>query len=444
MRFLSDGIPEDVVRSLGRIRTLRVIASSSAARFRDTNDPQQAARELGVEAVLVGGLRTVAGTVVLDAELVQADDGTALWGKKYTRQVADLVALEQEIARDLCEEVRLELAPDKRRDPRPEAYEAYLRGKREVGKETAPALKRGIEYFHQAMELDPDYALPYAALGLVYGRKVLLGLGPTRDGVMQQVALAQYALTLDESLPEGHYSLAVAAEIRGDIEEFERRTARVLAFNPNFAQAYAERAIVLVLARRFEEAEEAFQKARALDPLSPRVLTAYGGALGVAGEFDRAITVLRSATEEFPDYGHAPPYLAMISSYAGRHADALEAMEHARTETNPNVLVWKGIVLARAGRTAEARAIADEVEDLARTRYLMTYYRAQLHAHLGDRETAFALVAEGLSARDWHNDWLSFDPGFLVLRDDPRFFAMLKEWGVLGVANTLRSASPAA
>ena len=434
MRFLSDGIPEDVVRSLGRIPALRVIASSSASRFRDTHDPQQAARELNVEAVLVGGLRVVSGMVVLDAELVNAADGTAVWGKKYTRQLVDLVALEEEIARDLCEEVRLELSPRANRDPRPEAYEAYLRGKREVGKETVQALRKGIEYFNQAMQLDPDYALPHAALGLIYGRQALLGIGPTRDCVMQLVALAQCALSVDELLPEGHYALAVAAEIRGDMEEFERRIARVLDLNPNFAQAYTERANMLVVARRFEEAEAAFQKARQLDPLSPRVLTSYGGRLGILGQFERALTVLRSATEQFPDYGNGYPYLAMISSYAGRNEDALEAIEHARVETNPNVLVWKGIIFARAKRLTEARAIADEADDYARTRFLMTYYRAQLRAQLGDRDAAFALIAEGISARDWFYDWLTSDPGFDILRDDPRFPRLLKEWGIAPVA----------
>ncbi|HJQ38346.1 MAG TPA: protein kinase [Thermoanaerobaculia bacterium] len=444
MRFLSDGIPEDVVRSLGRIPTLRVIASSSAARFRDVADPQEAARALNVDAVLVGGVRTISGRVLLDAELVRALDGTALWGKKYTRKAADLVALEEEIARDLCDEVRLELAPQSRRDPRPDAYEAYLRGKREVAKETVPAIRRGVEHLRQAMELDPDYALPHAALGLVFGRKALLGFGSTRDCVMQQVALAQYALQLDESLPEAHHTLALAAQLRGDLEEFERRTARVLALNPNFAPAYAERANMLVFAKRFEAAEIAFQKARELDPLSAHVLTSYGARLGVLGQFDRALTVLRDAAEQFPGYGHVYPYLAMISSYAERHADALEAMERARTETNPNVLIWKGIVLARAGRLAEARAIADEGDEIARTHYLAEYYRAQLRAHLGDRNAALALVAQSLTTRDYRTELLPFDPGFAVLRDDPRFFTMLRDWGILAAAPTLRSASPAA
>lgn len=134
LRFLSDGIAGEVVRDLGRIPALRVIANSSASRFRDTPDPQKAARELGVDAVLMGSLRTTSGRALLDAELVKAADGTALWGKKYERRMTDVAALEQEIARDLSEEVRLELAPRRGHAPKPSAYVAYLRGNSELAK----------------------------------------------------------------------------------------------------------------------------------------------------------------------------------------------------------------------------------------------------------------------------------------------------------------------
>ncbi|HEU4888287.1 MAG TPA: protein kinase, partial [Thermoanaerobaculia bacterium] len=262
LRFLSDGIAQDVVRNLGRVPALRVIASSSASRFRDTNDPQRAARELNVDAVLTARLRTAGDTVLLDAELVKAADGTALWGKRYTHKLTDIVTLEQEIARDLCDEVRLELAPRRSREPNAEAYQAYLRGSTEIEKATGPAMTKGIEYCHRAIELDPDYAAPYAALAHVHGRRAILGLAPTRESVRQQEALAQKALSLDESLPEAHWSLAIAAGLRGDAAEYERRAARVLELNPNFTSAYIERTNHLVLAGKFEEAEAAYQKAR--------------------------------------------------------------------------------------------------------------------------------------------------------------------------------------
>ena len=424
LRFLSDGIADDVVRNLGRIPALRVIASSSASRFRGTSDPQQAAKELNVDAVLTGRLRTASEMVLLDAELVKGEDGTALWGKRYAHKLKNVVTLEQEIASDLSDGVRVELAPRRSRAPNPEAYEAYLRGKTEIAKETPVAWKAGSEYLRRAIELDPDYALPYAALGLVYGRRAILGMAPPRDSVPQQIALGRKALSLDESLPEAHYNLALAAELTGDLPEFKRQLDLALTLNPNFAQGYVERAYLLIRAKQFEEAEAAYQKARALDPLAPRVMTAYGAHLGVARQYDHALAILRQAVEQFPEYGHAYSYLAVISSYAGRHAEALAAIEHARAETSPNVLVWKGLVLARAGRIAEARAIAAQVDDFAKTRYLLTYYRGQLRAALGDRDAAFALIEQGLREGDWYYDWLAFDPGYDVLRSDPRFAAL--------------------
>ncbi len=426
LRFLSDGIAQDVVRNLGRIPALRVIASSSASRFRDSNDPQRAAQELNVDAVLTARLRTAAQTVLLDAELVRASDGTALWGKRYTRKLTDIVTLEQEIARDLCDEVRHELAPRPNREPSAEAYEAYLRGNTEIEKATAPAMKSGIEYYRRAIELDPDYAMPYAALAHVSGRQAMLSLAPTRKSVIEQVALARKALSLDQSLPEAHWNLAMAAGLRGDTAEYERRAARVLELNPNFAAAHLDRATRLVLAGSFVEAEGAYQKARALDPLSPRAMTAYGLFLGVKRQYDRALTVLHHVTEQFPEYANTWPYVSMINSWAGRHDDALAAFAHVQMETNPNTTVWKGIIFARAGRIAEARAIADQVDEMAKVRFLQPYYRAQLHAALGDREVALTLCEQTVRDGEWLVPWLPFDPGLDVLRSDPRFAALLQ------------------
>lgn len=426
LQFLSDGISEDVVRNLGRIPTLRVIASSSTSRYRNVEDPQRVAVELKVDAVLIGRLRANAGTVVLDAELVKAADGTALWGKRYARELTDVVQLEEEIARDLCDEVRVELAPQQRRAPLPEAYDEYLRGKLEVARETAPAFTKGIEHFGRAIELDPEWAVPYAALGQVYGRRALLGIASTPDSISQLRALGQKALSFDETVPEAHYILAVAARLEWNSSAFERHISRVLALNPNFAQAWVERAVGYGFDGRFDEAERAFQQARTLDPLSPRIMTAYAGTLAYMRQLDRALTILRNATAQFPDFAIAYAYLAICSCVAGRMADALAAIERAPAETIPNVMMWKGIILARAGRMAEARAIAAQIDEIARTRYLMTYYRAQLRGHLGDLDDAFALIEQGLREGDWYYRLLYTDPGWDVLRGEPRFQALLE------------------
>jgi len=427
MSFLSDGIPEDIVRDLGRVAGLRVIASSSAARFRDAADPQQAARELNVEAVLVGGLRTISGTVMLDAELVKAADGTALWGKKYTRRLTDIIALEQELARDLCDEVRLKIAPPTSRAPDPAAHAAYLQGNVEVMKDTTQSLQKGVEHFHRAVEIDPEYALPYAALAMVYGRMARLGMAPTRESIPQQIALANKALSLDETLPEAHWNLAFAALQMEDMPEYERRSARVLELNPNFAPAYVERANQLVLAERYEEAEAAYLHARSLDPLSVRVMTGYGGHLSYKRRFDRAVEVFRGATEQFPEAVNAWACYALLTAYAGDTREGLSIIQGIDTGANPMYELWKGLILVWNGRTAEARAIADRADELAKNRYIVPYYRAMLRGQLGDLDAAFALIERGIRDGEWWFIWLPHDAGFDPLRSDPRFAEMLRK-----------------
>ena len=426
MQFLTDGLADDVVRDLGRIPALRVIASSSAARLRDVSDPQQAARDLNVHAVLVGRLRMASGMVLLDAELVKGSDGTALWGKKYTRALTDLVTLEQEIARDLCAEVRLELAPRSVRATDVKAYEAYLRGRREVAKETGASLNKAVEHFGEAIDIDPQFALPYAGLAQVYGRQTVIGLVSTRDGTTQATIAARKALSLDPSVPEAHWSLALAAELLGEAQEYERRLARTLQLNPNFAPALGHRAGRLVLDQQYDEAERAYQQARVLDPLSPRTMTSYGFRLILRRRYDRAIEVLRTATEKFPDDVTSYAYLGLAYSHAGRHADALAMWDHhVPVDNNPNLTLWRGLVLARAGRMKEARAQMDRVEAMAKTRYVPLYCQAFLYSELGENDAAMATLDQAVREGDWHLEWLGFDPAFDRVRSDPRFPPLL-------------------
>jgi TolB-like protein/Flp pilus assembly protein TadD len=425
--FLSDGIAEEVVNDLSRIPTLRVIASSSAARYRDRDaDPRIAARELSVDAVLVGKLRTAEGVVSLDAQLVRAVDGTALWGKRYSRTLSNVITLEAEIAHDLSDEVRWKLAPQRNTTRNGAAYEAYLRGQQEFRKQTAPGLKNAIEHFNHALELDPQFAVAWAALAQAHGRQGILGIVQTRDGLLQEEAEARKALAIDDSLAQAHWTLALAAGTRGDRQEHERQRARVLELDPNFAPAYFDQANSLVLQGKINEGVDTFAEARRLDPLSPIPASSFGIHLYLVRHYDEALKTLTMVTEQFPDYANAHAYLAQVYSVMGRHAEALTAIDQEKQEDNPNFRTWRGIVLARAGRAAEARAIADAVDSEAKTRFNAPYQRAGLRAILGDRDRAIALLEEAKRDGDWHMSWLPFDPSLDSLRKDARFAALTK------------------
>ncbi|HEU4886566.1 MAG TPA: hypothetical protein VFV49_01675, partial [Thermoanaerobaculia bacterium] len=170
-----------------------------------------------------------------------------------------------------------------------------------------------------------------------------------------------------------------------------------------------------------------YQKARAIDPLSPRMMTGYGFLLGLMRQYDRALMVLRESVEQFPEYVNTWSFIGLTSSWAGRHDEAIAVQSRMMpTETNPTVLVLKGIILARAGRIAEARAIAGQADEMAQVRFMQPYYRAQLHAALGDRELALTLLEQTVRDGEWFAAWLPHDPGVDVLRSDPRFAALLQ------------------
>ena len=147
---------------------------------------------------------------------------------------------------------------------------------------------------------------------------------------------------------------------------------------------------------------------------------------GVRRRYDHALVVLSNGTRQFPEYSNTWVYISMIHSWAGRHDEALAAFANLQMEANPNTLVWKGTILARAGRTAEARAIAEQVDAAAKTRFLQPYFRAGLHAALGDREVALTLLEQVVRDGEWFIAWIPHDPGLDVLRSEPRFAPLLQ------------------
>ena len=334
---------------------------------------------------------------------------------------SEVAALERDVLRDLCEHARLKPSPPRALVRSPEAYTALQRGRRAMRQQTAPSLKAAIEEFHKAIELEPDYAEAWVALGYAHGRQAVIGVVPTRDGVQQEKVETQKALMLDGTLAEGHFQLAMVASVAGDEAGYDREIQRALELDPNFARAWLDRADKLVMQKRFEEAESLYQRARSLDPMSPGVMSSYAVHLFLMRRYDQAAAILFNQTEQFPEYVNGIAQLALVYSYMGRHEDALTQIERADLTMNPNFVVWKGIVLARAGRVPEARAIAQQVDDSARARFYPPYYRAVLHAQLGERDAAFLLLEQAKLTGEWEMARLPYDPGFDPLRADARF-----------------------
>jgi TolB-like protein/Flp pilus assembly protein TadD len=424
--FVGEGMADEIVRDLSRIDGLRVIAPSSTARYRGTVDPRKAARELNVDAALVGNLEVIGERLSLDARLVRAADGMQLWSRRYSSDVSQAATLQREVVTDLGEGVGWKAAPPRAQTRNPEAYAAYQHGRHAVQKQTAPSLKEAIEYFHKAIELDPDYAQAWAALAYAHGRQGIIGVVSTRAGIQQEKAEAEKAVALDPSLPDGHLYLALVASVAGDEAVYQREMARVLELDPNFAEAWLDRANHLLLQKKFAEAETMYQRARSLDPMSPHVMSSYGAHLIVMRQYAAAVTVFFNLTEQFPEYQTGIANLGMTYSYMGRHAEALAQIERVNLAMNPNYALWRGVILARAGRVQEARAIAAQTDDAVKVRFFPPYYRAMLRAELGDRDKALALLEEVKRNGDWQVKFLPYEQAFDSLREDPRFKALLR------------------
>jgi len=428
---ISDGLAEGVTRELSRSAGLRVIATSSMERYRGGADRQQVARELHVDAVLIGMLQSSHGwlgrSLTLSVALVSGANNEVIWTEQFPVVWPDTwPPLEYEIAESVCNETTGHGFLDPlQQTANQTAYEAYQNGQRQLRLQTAPALQYAIAYFHQAIDLDAGYARAYVGLATAHGRQAVLGLVPNRAANEQELAELRKAVALDDSLPDAHFALAMIAISKHDEAEYQRQLARTLELDPNFALAHLERANQFLFRRKFAEADEEYQRARSLDPMSPGISSSYAIHLLLMRQYEHARSILFNMTEQFPDYPNATAYLAFAYSYLGRHADALAAIEQAKPSDNPNVLVWKGIMLARAGRVDEAMRIAKVADDLSRSRFLPNYHRAQLRANLGDREGALSLLERAKAIGEWQLAWLPYDPGFDSLRSDARFNALI-------------------
>jgi TolB-like protein len=277
MDYLSDGITEGVIDRLSGLPTVKVISRTSAFHFKGRDiEPQKVARELGVDALVTGRVVQRGNDLSVSAELVDAREDKQLWGEQYSRKLADIASVQQEIATAVSGNLRLRLTSEeksrlaKSSATNPETYQLYLKGRYHANQATAAGLKKGIEYFQQAIERDPGYALAYASLADSYSA---LGGGwqylPPSDTLPKAKAAAMKALELDDTLAEAHAALAYATFFDWDWPSAEREFKRAIELNPNSAVSHDRYAECLKTRLRFDESMEEARRAQELDPLSP-------------------------------------------------------------------------------------------------------------------------------------------------------------------------------
>ena len=430
--YLSDGITESLINNLSQLPHLQVMARSTVFRYKGANvDPLQAGRELKVGAVLTGRVTQRGDTLVIAAELVSVAQGNQLWGEQYNRKLTDILAVQTEIAKAITDKLELRLTGEqaerlvKHYTENTEAYQLYLKGRYYWNQRTPAAVKKGLEYFQQALEKDPSYPLAYAGLADSYavGNGSYLGLSP-HDARPRAKAAAMKALELDDTLAEAHTTLAdCLLYYDWNWEGAEHEFKRAIELNPNYATAHQWYSELLWSLGRHEEAIAEAKRATELDPLSLIINVTLGNALYYARRYDQAIEQYRKALEMNPDFVPGHWGLAIAYAQEARFDEAISEAEKVVfiTRRDAGAVALLATLHALAGKRSEARKLLDEVQDLSKRAYFQPSNIARIYAALQERDQAFTWLEKGYQGRDGGLLWFFADPASDLLRDDPRF-----------------------
>ncbi|HEV8368605.1 MAG TPA: protein kinase [Pyrinomonadaceae bacterium] len=437
--YLSDGISETLINSLTQLQQLRVVARSTAFRYKGKEvDPQAVGRDLNVRAVLMGRVRQAGDSLNVQVDLVDATTGAQLWGQEYDRKFSDVVAVKQDIAREVTQKLRLRLSGAEqqqlaRRDTaNPEAYQLYLKGRYYWNKRTAEGLKRAIEQFQQATDKDPNYALAYVGLADCYLVLEQYAGTPTSETLPKARAAVLRALQIDDSLAEAHASLAQAYKQSWQFEEAGKEFKRAIELNPNYPTAHHWYSQYLVTMGRLDEAVTEIKRAQQLDPLSPVINAAAASTYRQKGDLDAAMEQCKGISELDPTFRFAHACLGGVYQKQGRYGEAIGEFRKAveasgRASENLSAL---GHCYAISGRRSEAMATLKELEGKYAKRESAAFNLAAVYAGLGEKDQAFAWLEKDFQSRSGTLFQITFLPTFDTLRSDPRYADLLRRMGL--------------
>ena len=439
--YLSDGITEGIINRLSQLPKLKVMARSTVFRYKHRDalhpmDAQAVGRDLRVRAVMSGRLQRLGDRVVINVELVDAQDGSQLWGEHYNRQISDVVRLQEEMSTEIADKLRLKLTGaekkrlQKKTTTSPAAYELYLRGRYHWNKRTEESLTRGIAFFRDAIEADPSFSSAYSGLAdsfITLGTNIPL---PPREAMPKAKAAAMKAIELDDGLAEAWASLAaVRWWYDWDWNGAEEAYRRAIELNWNYATAHDGSSMLLSARERSGDAIEQVKKAVDLDPLSLIIAVHAGWPFYFARDYESAIRRFDKALELDQNFIPAHGWRGMALGQQRRFAEAIDGFRRALdVDRVPILLAMLGHTYAIAGNRAEAERVLTELQFEANTRYVSPYDIAVIHAGLGDRAAAIRALNEAFDDR---SAWMVF------LNVDPRLDALRAERGFLDIATKL-------
>ena len=439
--YLSDGVTEALINSLSRLPRLRVMARSTVFRYqgRGIEDAQQIGNELGVRAVLTGRLLERGETLLIKLEMVDTNDGAHLWGEQYTRELADILTLEQEISSEISEELRPRLTSAQKKHvskcctENSEAYQLYLKGRYHWNKRTEAGIAKSIGYFEQAIAIDAKFALAYAGLADAYNLMASYSAQPLATPFLRAKATALKALSLDDKLAEAHAALAAVRLWREyDWEGGQRGFRKAIALNPGYATAHMWLALTLAALEKIDEAMSEIRLAVDLDPLSRVANLNLARVLYFARRFDESAEHCRKTIEMYPDYLIAHRRLGIVYGEMGRFEEAEAEFKRALAiaEKDSETMSAMAYALAAGGRVDDARGVLGQLYELSKATYVAPYSLARVHIALGEIDRAFECLESTFNERLGILTYLKVEVMFDRIRSDSRFIDLQRRMGL--------------
>ncbi|HXI94241.1 MAG TPA: protein kinase [Blastocatellia bacterium] len=438
MEYLADGIPESISNSLSQLPHLKVMSRNSVFSFKGREiNAQEVGQKLGVRAVLTGRITQRGDGLAINIELVDVRDNSQIWGQQYNRRLADVFAVQGEMAKEISEKLRLKLTGAERQQlaKRPtenlKAFQYYMQGRAYIQRRTREDLLTAIRYYERAIDEDPSYALAYAGLADVNVNLGVRGYIAPLEGRQKAQEFARQALALDENLAEAHVALgqAYVAFVPCNFSLGDREYQRAIELSPSVAVAHQYWGGSLALQGRLDESLEEFLKARELDPLSPIIALFVSLPYYLKRDHVRALELLRQAHELGPPF--IGPIEIVVYIQNGLYNEGLAELEKAKLErqSDPILVFGTGLVYAAQGKRAEALQIIKQLEVMSGTSLSQAQSIAKIYTALNEKELALSWLERGLAA-EAIGLFFKDEPVWDTIREDPRFADLLRRMGL--------------
>ncbi len=435
--YLSDGLADSLIYRLSQLPNLKVSPTSSVMRYKGKEtDVAQIAQELEVDAVMSGRLVQRGDDLSISVQLIDARSKKLIWAEQYDRKMSDLLATQREIATTITQKLQLKLAGDeakgitKKYTDSNEAYQLYLRGRYSFAKRTKDEMLHAVEYFREAIKLDPKFALAYARIAETYGSMPAYPYLSPKEAFPQAKAAAQQALEIDPTLAEAHTFLAYSLVIYDwNWTEAERSFKRAIELDPNNSAAHFRYGqIYLAPTGRIDEGIAEIKRGLDLEPLDINMGATLAWAYFVAGQTDTGLVQAKKTFDLEPGHPIGRWMLSQAYIAKGMYAEAT-ALDEQWLQTDPTnqfALRDAGVAYAKSGRRDKAEEMISRFREIAKTQYVPTCRIAGIYVALDDKAKAFDELNKAFEVRDWELYRLNADTYWIPLRGDPRFEEMVK------------------